>query len=198
MKKLSWVLAFVGLFACGEQRIVTEQELKDYTLDPSNGLIKQASTNGVEIEVVYRPTDLVLAQQLQGLTNENERRKEIESFSGLSYFVVKISRHGQEIENTYAGDPSKFTNVVSYLSSGLRANMYVVNGSDTIPSLDAVYTRMFGAATATSVMTIFETNVKTLTGNLKFCFDDTVLGLGRNEFVFDLADIKNAPTLNLY
>jgi hypothetical protein len=196
--KLSLTLfVLLILFACREQRIVSEQELKDYIMEPENGLRKHHEKNSIDIEVIYRPTELVLAQQLRGVTDEAERVKTIQNFDSLSYFIIKLSRKGREIENAYAGDTEKFLKVIRYLSSELPANIYLINNRDTIPALDAVYARMFGAATATSVMAVFDCNLQKKKGTMKLCLDDTELGLGQNQFQFDLSDIKKAPTLNL-
>lgn len=191
------ILLILTLFACNEQRVVTEQELKAYVLDPENGLRKQKEKNGVDIEVIYRPTELVLAQQLDGITDQQERRRTFENFDSLSYFVIKLSRKGQEIENAYVSDNDQFVRVINYLSSSIGANIYMVAEKDTIRALDAVYARMFGSASATSVMAVFDKDIRYLNGQLKFYLDDTQLGLGQNVFEFDLNDIKKAPTLNL-
>ena len=191
------VLALLSIFACQEQQIVSEQELKDYILDPEHGLRKQKKKNEVDIEVIYRPTDLILAQQLDGITDEKERSSTIKNFDTLSYFVIKLSRKGQEVENTYVSDNDKFVRVTNYLSSAIAGNIRMIIEKDTLSALDAVYTRMYGAASATSVMAVFNTDVRKKNGTLKFFLDDTELGLGQNEFEFDLSDIKKTPTLNL-
>lgn len=197
MVRIFIVLTALTILACTEKRMVSEQELKDYIIDPSNGLRKQTSKNGIDIEVLYRPTELVLARQLDGLADPRERLKELNNFKDLSYFLIHLSRDGQEIENAYASDPDKFVNVISHLSSKMSQNIYLVHDVDTIPALDAVYTRMFGSATATSVMAVFNSDLKGKSGVLKFLLEDTELGLGQNKFEFDLSDIKAAPTLNM-
>lgn len=195
--RLSILFLMLSLMACQEKKIVSEQELKDYVLDPENGLRKQREKNGVDLEVIYRPSELIMAQQLDGINDKEERVKTIKSFDSLTYFVLKLSRKGQEIENAYVSDEAKFVQVINYLSSSIGSNIYLLHESDTIHALDAVYTRMFGSATATSVMTVFDTDLEKKSGTVKFYLDDTGLGLGKNEFVFDISDIKKAPTINL-
>ena len=185
------------LLSCQKQKMVSQEELKKYILDPENGLIVKAKKNDVDIEALYRPNALVIAQQIDGVTDKAERTKVIKNFDSLTYFVIKLSRNGQEIENGYVFDPDKFLKVANYLASGVAQNIYLTTSTDTIPALDAVYTRMFGAATATTVMAIFDADVRELTGTLQLHLDDTELGLGLNEFEFDTNNIKNAPTLNL-
>jgi hypothetical protein len=196
MKFFLLVIA-LGLCACGKQKITTEQGLKDYVVDPENGLVKQQQKNGVELEVIYRPAELVLAQQLQAVTTTEERIKTMKNFDSLSYFIIKLSRAGQEIENMYAGDPGKFQRVVDYLSFSLAPHVFIIHREDTITAYDAVYARSFGSATSTSVMTVFDTRLKEKSGVIRFCLDDAELDVGFNEFEFDLDNIKKAPTINL-
>lgn len=193
------LILFVALeaFACGGNGILSEQGLRDYVMEPENGLRKHCEKNGIDVEVIYRPTELILAQQLQGLTDQQERIRTIRNFDSLSYFVVKFSRNGKEVENRYARDPEEFLRVTNYLSSGIAKDICLILSTDTLFALDAVYARMYGAATATSVMAVFDADLKEKSGIITFCLDDTELGIGRNSFDFDLSDIKKAPTLNL-
>jgi hypothetical protein len=197
MRVVFVLLAMLTLVACNEKKVVSEEELKAYVMDPENGLRQQKESNGIDVEVIYRPSELVLAQQLDGMTNAAERINTIKNFDSLSYFVVKLSRKGQEVENVFVSDNEKFVRVINYLSSAIAQNIYIINDKDTIPALDAVYARMFGAATSTSVMAVFDTDFRKRSDDLKFFLNDTELGLGQNEFAFTINDIKKAPTLNL-
>ena len=87
--------------------------------------------------------------------------------------------------------------MISYLSSSIGSNIYLITEEDTLRAVDAVYARMFGTSSATSVMAVFDKEVKKLDGTLKLYLDDTELGLGQNEFEFDLNDINKVPTINL-
>src|SRR5687767_2030564 len=120
----------VLLFACNDQRIVTEQQLKDYIMDPENGLRKVTEKNGIDMEVIYKPIDLILAQQMDGVIDKQERMKTIDNFANLSYFIIKLSRKGQEIENAFVSDNDKFVRVINYLSSSIANNIYVVTEQD--------------------------------------------------------------------
>lgn len=197
MKGSFITLVFLAGMACQHKEILTEQALKEYVLDPDNGLFKQKESHGVNIAVFYRPSALVTAQQLDGMIDKESRARTIKTLDSLTYFVIKFSRNGQEIENAFASDEPKFLNVINYLSSSIGRDIYLLNKGDTINALDAVYAPMFGAASATSVMAVFKTDLRQRSGSVKFCVDDTKLGVGKNEFEFDLKNIRNTPTLNL-
>jgi hypothetical protein len=165
MRSLFTLLMIGSLMGCSEQRVVSEAELKSYILNPENGLIVTRNKNDVAIDVLYRPSVLVSALQIDGITDKEQRNKTIKQFDSLTYFIIRLSRNGQEIENAFVSDPEKFSKVISYLSSAVAGNIYLTTPNDTLRALDAVYTRMFGAATATSVMAVFDTNAKDLEGN---------------------------------
>lgn len=197
MVRVLIILAVLTSLACTGKRAVSEQELREYIIDPEKGLRKQKQKNGIDMEVIYRPAELIIAQQLSGIADSEERRRVTKSFDTLSYFVIKLSRDGEEVESRYVNDTDKFVRVINYLSSEVARNIYLINSGDTIPAIDGVYSRMFGVSTATSVMVVFDSDLRSRQGMVRFCLDDTELGLGASDFDFALSDIKKAPTLNL-
>lgn len=197
MKVLSIILIAVSIAGCGGRNVVSEKELKSYISDPENGLSKSVMKGDINVNVLYRPSELVVAQQIAGVTNAEEIKQAHKDFDSLSYFVLKLDRDGQEIENKLVSDPERFGRVISHLSSGIASDIYVVADRDTLYAIDAIYTRMFGSAAATSVMAIFDKSLKEKSGTLKFHLDDETLGIGNVDFEFLTSDIKKAPTLNL-
>jgi hypothetical protein len=65
MKKIVFIGICLALLGCETRRFESEREVIEYVLDRRNGLQKSVSQNGVDVEVSYRPTDVVLAQQLK-------------------------------------------------------------------------------------------------------------------------------------
>jgi hypothetical protein len=193
------LLSFLLLiFWSCQKRIVDESELKTFLMDPENGLIKKSENKDITIEVIYRPSELLSCQQIKGEEDADERKSIIDNFDSLTYFIVRLSRNGEEIENEYAGDSEQFTAMVNHLSSTIGNDFYLVNKQDTIKTLDVSYTRMFGSGSGTSVLTVFDTKLEDENGEVVLCFNDSYFGLGMNQFEFSLKDIKNTPTLNLY
>jgi hypothetical protein len=197
MKNILTLIVLVAMVSCNGRAVVSEEELKAYIVDPENGLIKTTSKGDVNINVIYRPSELVVAQQIDGVTDKAEIQRAHVDFDGLTYFVLKMDRNGQEIENKLVSDPERFGQVISHLSSRIASDIYVIGDKDTVYAVDAIYTRMFGSAAATSVMVVFDKSIKQNEGPLTFHLDDETLGLGHLNFKFLSSDIKKAPTLNL-
>lgn len=189
------ILSAVALSVSCSTKEMSVAELNRYILEEKNGLIKKISKNGVELEVLFRPSRLVAAQQLTGITDVTERHKIKSEFDTLNYFVLHLSRKGAEIENSFVSTPSQFTELIDYLSFGVSRDIYLVIGRDTVRALDAVYARTFGSADATSVIVVFGGGALKKNGDPIFCFDDSVVGTGLTKFPFKKDDLEEVPTL---
>lgn len=182
--------------SCTKKSVRSEADLKAFVLDPGNGLMQIDSTRGVVVQTTFKPNDLIIAQQLYGIDDMQERERTRKNFDTLMFFVLQFSRKGQEIENAYVSDDQRFQQVTRYLSHGIRDNIYLVTSRDTLMPLDVAYTRMFGAANATSVMPVFDISVAEINGPITLILEDNVLEVGHLSFEFDADKIKNVPTLN--
>jgi hypothetical protein len=176
---------------------MTESELKQYVADTTNGLQKSIQKNGYGIEVTYRPTELVLAQQLDGIEDASERQTIMKQMDTLSYFVLKVSRNAQEIENYLSGNHDELAKVVSYLSSGFGNDLMLEIEQDKVHPLDVVYVRTYGTTSGTSFLVVFRKPDLDSTGKLTFVLNDEVIGIGSVAFNFETKDLKRIPNLRL-
>lgn len=189
-------LLLVGMLSCRPKQI-SLLELQQYPLDPQHGLIKSVDKGNTVLEMYYKPKDLILAQELDGVTSPGEQASIRKRLDSLDYFVLRLSRNGQQIENGYVSVPETHVKVVNYLSYNMAENLYMICGKDTLSVLDIAYAPTFGATAATNVMAVFKSNLKQSGASPTICFDDTVLGTGLTEFEFKNTDISNTPTLKL-
>jgi hypothetical protein len=176
---------------------VSEQELKAYILDQGNGLYKSFSKDEITLEVSYRPAALVWRNELKEIRDEKAQNELRKSFDSLNYFILRFSKRGGEIENSFISNPARFNEIINYLAFGIRQRLFQVQGSDTTLALDVINARTFGSSTGTTVMAVFNGNLKEKNENVKLCFNDILLGIGSTEFEFRISDIKNTPTLIL-
>ncbi|HEY8936107.1 MAG TPA: hypothetical protein VIM65_12835 [Cyclobacteriaceae bacterium] len=182
--------------ACSGKR-VSEQELKSYILNDENGLHKNRKINDIDIDVFYRPAELVWIKDLEEISDPVKREAQQEAIDTLSYFMFHFSRNGKEIENAYVSNSSEFTSVINYLSFDIANDIHIISGSDTTDALDVMYARTFGGMGSTGVMAIFNKDVRKNNKNIKVYFDDSVFGTGNSEFDFLIDDIKKTPTLTI-
>ena len=191
------LLLFSLLLLLGCKKTATRQELLAYTFEPNNGLCQKEERNSNTIEAIYRPSDLILFQQLNGSTWSSAQIDSLKTYYGrLDYFLLRLSRDGKEITISYAVDPSKFQQVNSYLGFEIGKDVFLVNQSDTIRVLDFIHTRTFGSSPSSDILFAFKSGLKSRSGKVKLVFNDQRFGLGLNEFTFNCSDIKSAPYID--
>jgi hypothetical protein len=186
----------VLFFVCiGCTRYLSESELRQYVTDPENGLVGHVEKGDVKIDVQYRPADLVMFRDLQMIDDEHQREAATTKFDSINYFVMQMSMNEREIESRYAGDPRKFSEVVSYLSYGIASDLMLVTENDTINVLDVAYSRSFGSTGNTQLMIAFKDDLRRRSGTARLLFSDNVFGTGFNEFEFDCDRFREIPRI---
>lgn len=188
----------LGLIAIGcSTPLLSDTELTQYIMSDENGLIKSWESGDDRIEVVYSPSDLVMVRDLRALATDEERKEYLKAYDTISYFIMRLSHNGKEIENSFASNPSMFTSVVEYLGDGILADLSVVTESDTVPAIAVSYMRAFGTSNKTSLLCAFGEDLRDKKGTIKLIFSDSKLGTGTHEFVFKASSIKDIPLLKL-
>ncbi len=192
-------LLFCGLLlmeACG-RGVDSEQALKAYTLAEKNGLVKTKDIPPINLKVVYRPTDLVVAQQLRG---QQASPRLIDSLSRqygqFAYFLLSLSANDREIEAWNSRSHSQFSERLQTLAFGMRDYVQVVTSEqDTLPMVDYAYQRTFGAAASSDLLFAFDKDKMEQAKWVQFRLKDFGLGIGYNHFRFETNDLKATPTL---
>lgn len=200
MRRLSFMLIYslvagsVCLQSCSSS--VSEQDLVDYMLDPSNGLLRSVKEGDLTMEVIYKPTDLVVAQMVKG-ENFNEMqidsvRKSLQSYD---YFLVRLARSGVEVSRAFSKDPASYSNAIDYLSIEFGNNVKLINAADTVLVEDFIHTNMLGR-TSTDVLVVFKDANLKKHEEFSFLYNDKFFGLGVAEFYFKTNNIKSIPQLD--
>ena len=191
------VVGFIVFFASC-QKDLSKQELIDYTFDPGNGLYKKETVGNIQIEVVYRPSQLIASQDAQGLVLTRHQADSINDYFGeIDYFLLRLSRNSSEIENAYAGNRSAFNEISNYLSYGIGKDILLLQGSDTLHVTDFIRTQSHGASPSTDILFGFRPGLNDKNGDVKFIFDDLKFKTGLTEFHFDIADLKTVSSIHL-
>jgi hypothetical protein len=191
------VVGFI-MFLAGCQQDVSRQQLIDYTFDPSHGLHKRDTKGNITIEVVYRPSQLIAQQDVRGLTlSSNQVDSIYEYFSGIDYFLLRLSRDSDEIENAYAENHTAFNEISNYLSHGIGENVFLLQGSDTLHATDFIRTQTHGASPSTDILFGFKPGLNDENGDFKFIFNDLRFHTGLNEFDFNISDLRTVSSIHL-
>ena len=186
------------IFLAGCQKDLSREGLINYTLDPDNGLYKKEKKGDITIEVLYRPSQLIAEQDARGLTLSTHQMDSINEYFGeVDYFLLRLSRNSDEIENAYARNSLMFNEVSNYLSYGIAHDVFLLQGSDTLHVADFIRTQTHGASPSTDILFGFKPGVNDKNGDIKFIFKDLKFDTGVNEFDFNASDLQTASSIQL-
>ncbi|MEL7145778.1 MAG: hypothetical protein AAFO69_05385 [Bacteroidota bacterium] len=171
-----------------------EQELQTYVADPSNGVSKQKQSGGLDFTVTFRPTDLLVAQTLDGDLEAAKVSSLRKQYGSYAYFVLEMKAEGRDVLYGTAADQAHFNEALQTLS--FRMGDYVTlttANRDTIPVADYTYARTFGMARQTSLLFAF--NKEQFQGQEWVSFNLNEFGLraGDQRFRFKVSDLESVP-----
>jgi len=202
---ISLVLCFVLCFSCNNSTFKNETELLTFLKDETNGYIQHKTINGVDFSLMYRPTDLLVNQELgtsTTLSNRSDATKERikhlrDKYSKYMYFNLSMSMNNQELLSTAPKNRNEFGAMVNQLAFGMGDKVHVFTQSkDTLELADYVYPRMYGMSRATTMMFVYPRDADKLDqDNLNFTIADLGLYTGEVKFKIPTKLLKNEPTL---
>ncbi|HEX8327129.1 MAG TPA: hypothetical protein VF629_06290 [Hymenobacter sp.] len=171
-----------------------------YLNDSKHGLTQTQEINGATVTCSYRPTDLLVSQELAGQENEATaptldavRR----TYLGKVYCTLALSRDGAEIENGVIRDELAFGQAISYLSNGIAQNVFLrgAGQADSVSALAATYPRQYGNTGRSTVLLVFAAPKLDITRGFTISYRDTQFNLGPMRFAFSANDIQDLPAL---
>lgn len=192
------LLIVVLLNSCSKNKFVSEKELMAFIQDESNGYKQQKTINGVNFSLLYRPTDLLVKQELGDSISEIKIQELRDKYNKYLYFNLNMSKNNQELLSTAPKNRNEFGQMVNQLAFGMREKVHVfTQAKDTLEMVDFVYPRMYGMSRSTSIMFVYPRNKEILQGNfLNFSVEDLGLNTGEVKFKIDTKNIKNQPQLS--
>lgn len=172
-------------------RYVSKEELVQYILDPENGLIKTEQRNGFDVQVLYRPNDLI-TEQMTVVGSQEEWDSLSHALGSYRYFIVKLSKDNKELETHAASSPDLHLKLIEHLNGDIAQDFIAIAGKDTLEVDQVVYTPFFGSANQTSFMLVFN-SIKEKSSAINLIYTDSFFGLGRFEFEYN--DLNRIPRL---
>jgi predicted GIY-YIG superfamily endonuclease len=175
----------------------TQEDINDYIQDEDNGYNYKKTVAGVDYVLQYRPTDLLVKQELGNKTDavqvENLRKK----YNKYLYFNLSMSKNNQELLNGVARDKAKFGQMVNELAFGMEEKVHLYTAEkDTLAMADFIYPRMYGMSNATSIMIVYPRDSKYVTqAYLNFVIEDLGLDTGDIKFKLNTKALQKEPQL---
>ncbi|MEM1323737.1 MAG: hypothetical protein AAGG75_25980 [Bacteroidota bacterium] len=198
MKAISAALALtvflLFITACSPQLNSTE-DLRAYVAEPGNGLSKEKTFGELNVRLSYRPTDLLVGQELGSEAPTafgiDSLRKQYDDYL---YFLLSYSANGKEIESWRVQSQQQFGMRVQALAFGMAEQVKLSsNTRDSIPLVDFIYQRTFGGGSSSDVLFAFDRKAAADADWLSFRLQDIGLGIGTNHFRFETSAIDRIP-----
>jgi hypothetical protein len=175
----------------------TPEEMNTYIQDEDNGYNYKKTVADVDYILQYRPTDLLVKQELGEDNNPAQIEKLRKQYGKYMYFNLSMSKNDQELLNGVARDKAKFGQMVNDLAFGMEEKLHVYTPTkDTLALADFIYPRMYGMSNSTSIMIVYPRDTKYLKQDyLNFVIEDLGLDTGDIKFKLDTKALTNEPHL---
>lgn len=195
---LTFLLSLSYFQSCSQSEGGDEKEIREYVLNPANGLHHTLRVNQTLISLSYKPIDLFLAQDLKRF--HTLRQHVVDSlrslYSGNLYFALDLSINGREIESQFLTNKLAYDQVLQYLNHDIGKQISVtVDNLKNLPISGHVFVRMYGSKSKTHLVIAIKRNEIITSSKFEVIIDDTVLGIGKHIFSFKTNDIINTPSL---
>ncbi|HRE76421.1 MAG TPA: hypothetical protein PLL09_01220 [Flavobacterium sp.] len=189
-------LAFLT-FSCSTS-FDSEQEMMDYIAEEENGYRYFKNVNGVDYILQYRPTDLLVKQEMGEKVNKELVDSLRDKYGKYLYFNLSMSLNNQELLTNVANDKAKFGQMVNDLAFGMEEKVHLITPvKDTIAMTDFIYPRMYGMSNSTTIMLVYPNDKKMFDQDyLNFTIQDLGFYTGEVTIKINPKKIKNQPTLN--
>ena len=197
-KSIPSILVMLVLCCCGSKEFENEEVLWSFIKNPDYGYLQEKSVNGVDFSLLFKPTDLLVAQEIR---NKDATPKEIDSlrnkYGQYVYFNLSMSRGNQELLNSVAGDRDKFGSMINTLSFRMQDKIELYsNKKDTVPLVDYIYPRMYGTNKKTSILLVYFNDDIKRYQELNMIIKDLGFGTGDISFKYHNSIFKNSPQIN--
>lgn len=196
LKSSIWLLMII-FTSCNTKEFSSADEIVSYISDEENMYSYSKTVRGVKYVLQYRPTDLMVYQELD-CENSQEIEKLRSKYRNQLYFNLSMSMDDKEILSNVT-DKAKFGEVVNELVFNMNNKIHIISAQkDTLPIIDFIYPRMYGAAPATTILIVYPREEKFLKQKyLNFVIEDIGLHTGEVRFKFKTQPLINEPKLNL-
>lgn len=159
-------------------------EYQAYLADPAHGLTHTVKDHGTTLTCAYRPTDLLVQQDLSS-TGTASPDSVARAYDGKTYCTLTFSRNGSEIENQFVNDLLAYQQVLTYLNTGISADAFLATTPrDSVPAVASMYVRQYGTTGHSTVLLVFDTHQLALQHGFFLTLRGQRLGLGTLRFSF--------------
>lgn len=191
------LIVFLILWTACSRSVNSADDLRAFVAKQSNGLTKEKTIGEIKVRLTYRPTDLLVQQELGGAPASPAHIEQLrQQYDDYLYFLLTYSANGKEIEGWRATSQAEFGTRVQTLAFGMAEVLSLnTDQRDSIPLVDFLYQRTFGGGSSSDVLFAFDRAATADADWLSFRLDDIGLGIGTTHFRFDTKAINTVPSI---
>jgi hypothetical protein len=193
-----YLVSGLGLLLSNCTAPLPPTEYQTYLADPDHGLTHTTKANGATITCTYRPTALLVLQDLASLPSATPATRDslARAYAGKTYCTLTLARNGAEIENQFVNNPAAYQQVLTYLNTGIAADAFLATTArDSVPAAASMYVRQFGTTGHSTLLLVFDTHQLAPQHGFYLTLRGQRLGLGTLRFSFASADLAALPAL---
>lgn len=198
IKHVCVLIIVFSFFGCKQKKFNSEIELLNYLKDVENNYTQHKSINGFDFTLTYRPTDLLVKQELGASTDKSKVDELKKKYESYMYFNLSMSRNNQELLSAVPRDKNEFGALVNQLAFGMGDKVHLfTKAKDTIELADFIYPRMYGMSQATTIMFVYPRAKEKIKEKdvLNFTIEDLGIYTGELRFRIDTDKILYEPKL---
>jgi hypothetical protein len=191
------LIAVCACSACSKSTVASEEELEIHIADENHGLVKTADVDDISIRVAFRPTELLVAQELgQDEPDSATLNRLYKKYSRNLYFIMSLSKRNAEALHSLDSyeEYSELLQVMSF-----RMNEFTTlttSENDTIPVADFLINRTYGLASSTDLLFVFPREKIKDDEWIQFKISEFGLKTGLQTFEFLMSDIDAVPGID--
>lgn len=185
------------IISCTNKTFDSSEQLLEYIKQPDNGYLYTKTVNGVDFSLLYKPTDVLVHQELTGEVTTTKIDSLRSKYKEYMYFTLSMSKNNQELLTNVAGDKQKFGAMVNQLAFGMEQKVHLYTPKkDTIVMADYIYPRMYGMSGATTMLLVYPREEKvTKEEFVTLTIEDLGFYTGEVKFKIPTKMMNNEPKL---
>lgn len=194
------IIISVLLFSCTSKTFEDSDAIWTYLKNTNHGYLQEKNVNGYDFSLLYKPTDLLVLQELGEQTKNKEKITQLrKKYKQYLYFTISMSKNNKELLSTTPKNRNEFGKMVNDLAFGMGEKVHVFTPKkDTLELLDYNYPRMYGMSRATTMLFVYPRDKKYLKEKyLNITIGDLGTYTGEVKFKMPTKNINNEPTLKL-
>ena len=192
------LLGGLGLVVAGCNAPLPPAAYRAYLADPAHGLTQTTEVSRTTITCAYRPTKLLVLQDLVGQLAATAATRDslARAYAGKIYCTLTFSRNGQELENQFLSQPLLRQRVVDYLQKEIAADAFLITApGDSVPAAASFYVQQHGLSGHSTVVLVFAAPQLSPTQGFQLALRGQALGLSNQRFSFTSHDLAVLPPL---